>query len=111
MSGFSLREDICRLVRSAAEAGVLQAWRLAELTPREIELELSALAARRRLELERADAAAWLTGRYVLTAVHAPRRYPARPGGVAVRHRNMTDADMKKVFAAMAERRHGNGDG
>lgn len=87
------------------------AGRLMHMSPREIEREFTALAARRQHAAEQMDLLAWLTGRYVLAAVHAPRRYPTRPDGVAHRPREMAQEDMKKLFMAMAERRGGNGCG
>jgi len=53
---------------------------------------------------------AWLTGRYVLMALHAPKRYPRRPDGVRAQRRPMTDAQMKQVFISMAGRRKIDGD-
>lgn len=107
--GQSLRERAEELVRAAADAGMDGAWKLLCLTPREIETAFRAAAARRRLELELADAAAWLAGRYVLAAVHAPRRYPRRPDGAVRRPREMDADEMKRVFAAMAAQRRENG--
>ena len=77
-----MRQQADEIVRMAAEAGVKQAWRLLECTPAEIETELSAIAARRRLQAQNADFIAFLAGRYALTALHAPRRYPRFPNAV-----------------------------
>lgn len=109
MNGQSLRACADELVKSAAEAGFSGAWRLTEHTPREIRLELEAFARERRREAELADLIAWRTGRYVLCALHAPRRYPRRPDLFGHRKQNMTDEEMKRVFAAMVAERRGNG--
>ena len=92
------------MLERAAEAGFEDAGRLMRLTPAEIEWELSAFAARRRMELERLDDLAWLVGRYVSIGVNAPKRYPRRPDGVARRREPMADAAMKRVFLELAER-------
>ena len=102
MSKQSLRTAALELVRSAAEAGMRGAWKLTRYTPREIQLELEAFAQRRRQEAENTDILAWRTGRYVMLALHAPRRYPRRPDAGLHRMRKMTDDEMKRVFAAMA---------
>lgn len=102
---FALRASARSLVDEAVQAGMEDAWRLPELTPREIGERFSAMAAQRQREAERMDMLAWLVGRYVLTAVHAPRRYPRRPDAVLKRPRAMSDSEMKGVFSAMAEKR------
>ena len=76
-------------------------------TPREIESAFRSAAGKHRRELELADAAAWLAGRYMLAAVHAPRRYPRRPDGVLHRAREMDPDEMKRVFTAMQRRENG----
>lgn len=106
-----LRADAQELVEKAAQCGMADAGRLMHMTPREIEREFCALAARRQREAEQMDMLAWMIGRYVLSATHAPRRYPRQPDIVARRPREMAQEDMKRVFAAMAERRDGNGCG
>lgn len=78
--------------------------RLFRLTPAEIEWELTAFAARRRLQMERLDDLAWLTGRYAAIGVNAPKRYPHKPDGVVRRPAEMDDEAMKQVFLRMAER-------
>jgi len=88
----------------AAEAGFSGAWRLGELTPAEIEWEFSAFAARQRLELERLDDLAWLTGRYAAIGVNAPRKYPRRPDGVKRRAKEMDPGAMKRVFENLSRR-------
>ena len=68
---------------------------LMEMTPREVELELTAFAARekaKRLET-------WLLGRYVALAVHDPARYPPPPA--ALPSAAMTDDEMKQRLLAM----------
>lgn len=75
------------------------------LSPLEAEWELTAFAARRRLEMERLDDLAWLTGRYVSIGVNAPKKYPRRPDGVVRKPVRMDDLAMKQVFLHLAERR------
>lgn len=103
-AGASVRKCARELAERAADAGIGGAWTLLARTPREIELELRAHAARRRQAAEDADLSAWLTGRYALLGVHAPKRYPRRPDAVARRPRRMTDVEMKRAFAAIAAR-------
>jgi len=93
------------LVERAADAGMHRAGDLLHLTPREIELELRALAARRQQRMQDADLQAWLTGRYVMAALHAPRRYPRRPDGVIMPRRAMDDEQIKRAFVQLAEKR------
>lgn len=104
-----LRSRACELTEQAAQAGFPGAWKLTALSPREIQLEIDAFCARQRRETEAVDFQAWLTGRYVLCALHAPRRYPRRPDGMVHRMHGMTDAQMKGVFAALAAERRENG--
>jgi len=101
----ALEQDVQALVNRAVEAGLPRAWQLAELTPRQIELELRAYAARRQRESEQLDLLAWLVGRYVMTALHAPRRYPRRPDGILRPLRPMQDAEIKRVFLNLADQR------
>ena len=100
-----MRRAARELVRSAADAGVEHPLRLLDCTPAEIEDEMRALQARREEQLAQLDLLAWLIGRYVMMGIHAPRRYPRRPDGVQKRPSNMTDAQMKQVFAVLAARR------
>ena len=93
------------LVERAADAGMHRAGDLLYRTPREIELEFRALAARRQRRMQEMDAGAWLAGRYVLFALHAPRRYPRRPDGVHAPRRAMNDEQIKGVFMQLAEKR------
>lgn len=107
-----LRQSALELVERAARLGVDAPWRLLDMTAREMEWFFRAEAARRQREAEQADLAAWLTGRYVLAALHAPRRFPRRPDGVLRRPPSMSDDDMKQVFlnfAAQRRERHGGG--
>lgn len=99
-----LGRRVQQLIRQAADAGVSRAWDLAGLTPAQLDLELKALDARRKRELEQIDLLAWLTGRYVLCALHAPRRYPRRPDGVILPRAPMSDAQMKGVLMRLAEK-------
>lgn len=86
-------------------------WRIAEFAPAEIELAFQSLSARRQAELERIDTLAYLTGRYVLIALHSPRRYPRRPDGILHPPPKMTDNQMKQFFADLAARKGAeNGD-
>lgn len=101
----SLRSAARELISRAAGAGIEEAYLLTTLSPREIELYLQAIEEKRREDVERMDMQAWLTGRYVLMAMHAPRRYPHRPEGVRQKNKAMADESMKRVFLAMAARR------
>lgn len=109
--GGSVREGAAALAESAAKAGMHAPWQLLACTPREIELEFSALARRRQEEAECMDLLAWLVGRYVLIGMHAPKRYPRRPDAIRRAAGEMTDAQMKEVFAGMAARREARSDG
>lgn len=102
---FALRAAARSLVDEAVQAGMEDAYLLTEMTPREIGQRFSAIAAQRQREAERMDMLAWLVGRYVLTAVHAPRRYPRRPDAVLKKSRAMSDSEMKRVFFALSEKR------
>lgn len=97
----SIRETAREIVRQASQAGMAQACRLPEYTPAEIEAEFEAFAASRR----QADLAAWLTGRYVMIGVHAPKRFPSSPDCIKIPPRRMTDEQMKQVLKTMAEQR------
>lgn len=97
-----LRQAAERIVERAAEAGMENPGDILLQTPREIELCFRSLARRRQMEWENIDLAAWLAGRYFLIALHAPRRYPRKPDGVRRRAADMSDAQMKRVFTAMA---------
>lgn len=99
------------MVRRAAEAGIGGAWKLMERTPRELEMELRAHAARRQATMEEMDLQAWLAGRYAMLAMHAPKRYPRRPDAVRRRPARMSDGEMKQVFAALAAGRGGEDGG
>ena len=101
----SLRCRFERIVEKAAETGFPGAARLFEMTPREIEWELTAFSARRRLEMERLDDLAWLIGRYTAVGVNAPRKFPRKPDGVKRKAPEMSDAEMKNVFTALTGRR------
>ena len=95
------------MVREAAEAGFPGAPGFYGMTPEEIGLEMSAFAAREQRKWERLDAAAWLAARYAVIGLHAPKRFPRRPEGVKRKEKAMSDAAMKGVFQAMAERMRG----
>lgn len=99
-----LRRSFLDAVYRLTEVGFEGAWRLFDLTPMEVEWEISAFAARRRLELERMDELAWLVGRYAAIGVNAPRRYPKRPDSVVRRTAPMNDEAMKQVFLRLAQR-------
>jgi len=91
-------------VLKAAEAGAENPAGLFDMTPAEIELTLTALAARERRRMERMDEAAWLIGRYAAIGINAPGRYPRRPDVVRRTGRNMSAEEMKQVFVNMAKR-------
>lgn len=92
------------LMENAAAAGVSHAWEWQHLSPAQLDLEIKALDARRKRELEQIDLLAWLAGRYVLCALHAPRRYPRRPDGIILPRAPMSDAQMKGVLMRLAEK-------
>ena len=100
----ALGRRIRALIENAAAAGVSRAWEWESLTPAQLDLELKALDARRKRELEQIDLLAWLTGRYVLCALHAPRRYPRRPDGLILPRAPMSDMQMKGVLMRLAEK-------
>ncbi len=100
-----LRQRFARMTERAAEAGWQDAEKLWHMTPREIELAFKALAAQERRRMARADALAWLMGRYAAIAWHAPRRYPHRPDGVVCDRPPMREAEMKRVLLNIARRR------
>ena len=97
-----MRSQAAELIDSAARAGLERPWEILELTPKEIEWFFRSLSARRQAEMEKIDALAFLTGSYVLTAFHAPRRYPRRPDAVAHPPKKMTDDQMKQFFADLS---------
>ena len=98
-----LRRRIEKIVQRAAEAGFPGAARLWTISPAEVELELSAFAARRARRAEELDAAAWAAARYAAVGLLAPRRFPRRPE--LSRPAEMSSAEMKAVFAGLS----GNG--
>lgn len=99
------------IVSRAAKAGVSRAWELLSLTPGEIELEFEAIAGRQRMQARQDDLAAWLTGRYVLMALHQPRKFPRSPDGVRLPPEEMTSSQMKQAFMRIAAKRgEANGD-
>ena len=100
-----------RVVRAGVDAGMARAWELADLTPREIENAFAAEAARREQAAERMDLLACLIGRYTMIAVHAPRRYPDAPNGIARTPRAMSDDEMRSALISIAQRRGEFGDG
>ena len=93
-----------RIVERAAEMGFPGAAGLMKLTPKEIEWELTAFAARRRLEMERMDDLAWLIGRYVAVGVNAPKKFPRKPDTVKRQAKEMTDDEMKRIFTKLSAR-------
>lgn len=78
------------------------------LTPREIAEAFEAALGRQRQRARNADFLAWLIGRYVARAVHAPKSYPGRPDAV---REVMRAQDMKRCFEALSERGKARGDG
>ena len=107
---FAVRRSAEELILRAAEAGMAHPEHLLHCTPREIEAAFAAHAARRRQRLEEIDLLAWLIGRYSAIGMHVPKRYPRQPNAVRVRKAEMTDAEMRRAFVDMAERR-GKSDG
>lgn len=93
------------LVENAAAAGMDRPWELLHLSPNEIRLQMQAHCARAESHRQDMDLLAWLVGRYVLAAFHAPRRYPRRPDGFLQPRRAMNDEEMKRVFCALAQQR------
>jgi hypothetical protein len=87
-----------------ADMGMKGAGRLIHLTPREIDREVRAFAARRARDAENLAAHAWLVGKYVALGVNAPARYPARPPKLHARARTMTAAEMKRALLSAAGR-------
>lgn len=87
----------------AAEAGFPCPAQLFLMTPKQVEWELTAFAARRRREIENIDALAWLTGQYAAIGVHAPKKYPKRPGSEKS-ERVMSDEEMKRALLNLAGR-------
>lgn len=105
-----LKASLSALEARAADLGIREAWKLGAHTPREIEMIFRAESGRRQRQAEEADLQAWLTGRYVLSAIHAPKRFPRRPDAVGKVPRKMTDVEMKAAFMAMTGKggtRHG----
>lgn len=100
-----LARSAMELVENAAAAGMDKPWELLNLSPREIQLQLRAHCARMEMLRQNTGLLAWLTGRYVLAAFHAPRRYPRRPDGFTQVRRAMNDEEMKRVFCALAQQR------
>ncbi len=111
MNAGGVRRTARYLEQRAAQEGLAQAHRLGEFTPREIASLFHAEAARRRQRAQQADFTAFLIGRYVALAIHAPRRYPRRPNAVREVGRQMPPEEMKRLFMDMAARREmGHGD-
>lgn len=104
-----MRKRMDEWILQAARAGMEGAENISHKTIYEIEMEMEAFVAKKRRAAEDMDLLAWLAGHYVLTAIHAPRRYPAQPNGVARRPRQMRPEEMKRAFQAMAERGNMNG--
>ena len=97
------RERFSEIVNRAARAGVSHPERLFHQTPKEMEWTFASFSAQKRRELELADIAAWLTGRYVALALLAPNRYPERPNGVltADAESAMTDLEIQQAFQSI----------
>ena len=105
----SLRHAFEQIARRAAEAGFPNAGALFSMTPIEIEWELTAFAARNRLEMERLDDLAWLIGRYAAIGVNAPKKYPRKPDGVKRTVHPMEPEEMKRALLSMAKRQEQEG--
>lgn len=100
----AIRARFEKIVDRAARAGFPNPHTLMRLTPREMQWALEAFAARKRRELELADAEAWLAGRYVCLALNAPGRYPSAPDGLIEDSAEMTDAEMKATFERLSRK-------
>lgn len=94
------------MIEAAARLGIAPLRALWRLTPAELELAAAAWQGAQARRLEWADALAWLVGSYVAVGLHAPKRYPKRPGGVR-RTGQMTDEEMKRAALAFAARHQG----
>lgn len=98
------RREYERLFERLAALGMEGVGRFFSWTPREIEWEIRAFAAKKIAVTDALSALAWLMGGYVTLGVHAPGRYPkTMPGRVT--HGTMTDEAMKQVFLSLAGRR------
>ena len=104
-----IRDALCALQGRATEMGLR--IDLGNMTPREIRHFFEAAQADARRRAHRADFQAFLIGRYVALAMHAPGRYPKRPNAVRDAAHAMSPEVMKRCFADMAERGKANGDG
>lgn len=93
------------IVKQAAQAGAENPAGLYDMTPVQIELTLTALAARERRRMERMDEAAWLIGRYAAIGINAPGRYPRRPDVVRRLPESMSADEMKQALVSLAKRR------
>ena len=100
--GGNMKQSAAEMVETAAQAGMERPWDILALSPAEIELQFRALAAKRQAQLESIDLLAYLAGRYVLMAFHAPKRYPRRPDGISHPPRKMTDKQIKQFFADLS---------
>ena len=84
------------------QLGIERPWEIPELTPKEIEWFFRSIASRRQAEMEKIDTLAYLAGSYMLTAFHAPKRYPRRPDAFKHPPKRMTDHQMKQFFADLS---------
>lgn len=103
-AGGSLRARMAAVIEAAAARGFPDAGGLWGMSLREAELALTAYAARQRALRERDERLAWMAGYYAAVAVHAPRRYPRRSGGVFRQVQApgaMTEAQMKRALLAL----------
>ncbi len=99
----ALCDQMTALCGLAARAGMADVPSLPDLTPRELSWAIESCLSRRQDSLEMIDLGAWLIGRYVMTALYNPRKYPKSPDGIRRRREAMTDDEMKDVFLSMAK--------
>ncbi len=105
MQAFSARETL-RSLQDVADAAGLDID-VGGMTAREVTAAFDRALERRRQRALDADFLAYLIGRYVALAVHAPKRYPRHPDAV---RRVMKDHEMKRCFAALSGRGKAHGD-
>jgi len=78
------------------------------MTPKEMQGRMAAHTKQQEQRMAQLDALAWMTGQYVGTAQHNPKKYPRQPQFYKpeVREkavRGMGDEEMKTVLTAYAE--------
>lgn len=68
-------------------------------------MEFAAIAECRQQLYLQADLAAWLIGRYVMLAVHAPKKFPRSPDMVRRKKETMSPEQIKQAFKDIAAKR------